>query len=38
MKQIEQVRQYAESLRLTQIKKAPEEMIHQAQLDKQYAY
>lgn len=34
MKQIEKIRQYAENLRLTNIKKAPEQLIHQAQLDK----
>ncbi|WP_211238182.1 hypothetical protein [Saccharicrinis fermentans] len=34
MKQIEQIKQYAELLRLTQTKKSPEEILHQAQIDK----
>lgn len=34
MKPIDQIKQYADILRLTQMKKAPEEMIHLAQLDK----
>ncbi|WP_027471853.1 IS21-like element helper ATPase IstB [Saccharicrinis fermentans] len=34
MKQIEQIKQYAELLRLTQTKKFPEETLHQAQIDK----
>jgi len=34
MKQIEKIRQYADSLRLTLLKKHPEELIHQAQIDK----
>jgi DNA replication protein DnaC len=34
MKQIEQIKKYADLLRLTQTKNAPEELIHKAQLDK----
>ncbi len=34
MKQIEQIKKYADLLRLTQTKNAPEEVIHKAQLDK----
>jgi DNA replication protein DnaC len=34
MKQLEQIKQYAELLRLTQMKNAPEEVFHQAQIDK----
>lgn len=34
MKQIEQIKKYADLLRLTQTKNAPEELIHRAQLDK----
>ena len=34
MKTIELIRQYAEVLRLTQIKRNPEAFIHQAQIDK----
>lgn len=34
MKQIDQIKHYADILRLTQTKNAPEEIIHKAQLDK----
>jgi len=34
MEQIIQIKQYADTLRLTQLKNAPEEIIHQAQIDK----
>lgn len=34
MKQIEQIKHYADQLRLTQTRNKPEEIIHQAQLDK----
>lgn len=34
MQQIEKIRQYAQSLRLTQLKNDPESVIHQAQIDK----
>ena len=34
MKQIDQIKHYADILRLTQTRKAPEEIIHKAQLDK----
>jgi DNA replication protein DnaC len=34
MKQIEQIKKFADLLRLTQTKNAPEEIIHKAQLDK----
>ncbi len=34
MEQIVQIKQYADTLRLTQLKNAPEEIIHQAQIDK----
>lgn len=34
MEQIVQIKQYADNLRLTQLKNAPEEIIHQAQIDK----
>lgn len=34
MEQLERIRQYAQSLRLTQLKNDPESMIHQAQIDK----
>lgn len=34
MEQIIQIKQYADNLRLTQLKNAPEEFIHQAQIDK----
>jgi len=34
MEQIKQIKQFAESLRLTQLKKMPENIIHQAQIDK----
>ena len=34
MKQTEQIKQYAELLRLTQIRNNPERLIHQAQLEK----
>jgi len=34
MKQIEQIKHYADVLRLTRMKNAPEEIIHKAQLDK----
>ncbi|MCK4957244.1 MAG: IS21-like element helper ATPase IstB [Candidatus Cloacimonetes bacterium] len=34
MKQIEQIKKYADLLRLTQTKNAPQELIHKAQIDK----
>ncbi|MDH5381989.1 MAG: IS21-like element helper ATPase IstB [Cyclobacteriaceae bacterium] len=34
MQQIEQIKQYADALRLTMVKRSPEELIHRAQLDK----
>ena len=34
MEQIKQIKAHAETLRLTNLKRAPEEVIHQAQLDK----
>lgn len=34
MEQIKQIKEHAETLRLTNLKKAPEELIHQAQIDK----
>lgn len=34
MEQLERIRQYAQSLRLTQLKNDPESMIHQAQINK----
>jgi DNA replication protein DnaC len=34
MKQIEKIRQYAQSLRLTQLKNNPENLIHEAQMNK----
>jgi hypothetical protein len=34
MEEIKQIKAHAEILRLTNLKKAPQEVIHQAQLDK----
>lgn len=34
MEQIKQIKQYAETLRLTNLKKMPEEILHRAQMDK----
>lgn len=34
MEQIKQIKQYAETLRLTNLKKMPEEILHRAQIDK----